>query len=66
MSGEPVKVPAKKRYAGRNFAIGFGAFLLIGTAVFTYLASRAQNARRDGFEQMEQDGLHPRGHALTE
>jgi len=60
-----VKAP-RKRFEGRKFAVGFGAFLLIATAVFTYLASRAQNTRREGFENMEEDGLHPRGHLLTE
>ena len=60
-----VKAP-RKRFEGRRFAVGFGAFLLIATAVFTYLASRAQSTRREGFEQMEEDGLHPRGHILTE
>lgn len=60
-----VKAP-RKRFEGRKFAVGFGAFLLIATAVFTYLASRAQSTRAEGFEQMEEDGLHPRGHVLTE
>ena len=60
-----VKAP-RKRIDGRKFAVGFGAFLLIATVVFTYLAFRAQSTRREGFEHMEEDGLHPRGHLLTE
>ena len=60
-----VKAP-RKHIEGRKFAVGFGAFLLIATVVFTYLAFRAQSTRREGFEHMEEDGLHPRGHLLTE
>lgn len=66
MSAVSAKTQPMRRYQGRHFALGFGAFLLAATAIFTFLASRAQNARREGFEQMEEEGLHPRGHALTE
>lgn len=47
--------------SGRPFAIGFGLFLVIGTIVFTYLARQAQVSRESAFEQMQDDGVVPRG-----
>jgi len=47
----------RRRVPGRAFAIGFGLFLVIGTAVFTYLARQAQRTREAAFEQMQQDGV---------
>jgi hypothetical protein len=46
---------------GRPFAIGFGLFLVVGTLVFTYLARQAQRSRETAFEQMQEDGVVPRG-----
>ncbi len=47
----------RRRVPGRAFAIGFGLFLVVGTAVFTYLARQAQRTREAAFEQMQQDGV---------
>jgi hypothetical protein len=51
----------KRGVSGRPFAIGFGLFLVIGTIVFTYLARQAQVSRESAFEQMQEDGVVPRG-----
>ena len=46
-----------RRLSGKPFAIGFGLFLVIGTAVFTYLARQAQREREQAFDQMQEDGV---------
>lgn len=48
---------ARRRIPGRAFAIGLGLFLVVGTAVFTYLARQAQRTREAAFEQMQHDGV---------
>jgi hypothetical protein len=66
ISDKPSQRPARagsraRAVSGRPFAIGFGLFLVIGTIVFTYLARQAQVSRESAFEQMQEDGVVPRG-----
>ncbi len=57
----PPEARGRARVPGRPFAIGFGLFLVVGTLVFTYLARQAQRSRETAFEQMQEDGVVPRG-----
>ncbi len=54
----PIPSPrAPRRFAGKPFAIAFGTFLIVGTAVFYYFAQRAELARQDAIEQLQTDGV---------
>ena len=42
-----------RRYPGKPFAIAFGAFLILGTALTTYFAWRNQLAQARAQEEIE-------------
>ncbi len=45
-----------RRFRGKPFAIGLGAFLIVATVLFYYFAERATLARQDALRRMEEDG----------
>jgi hypothetical protein len=45
--------PAPRRFAGKPFAIGLAAFLIIGTALTTYFAWQGELARHRAAEAIE-------------